>query len=139
MARSQLGLRISLELRQGLEARAQIEQRTITSLLERYIGEGLARDRNELIEQGMAPLIKEAVEEAVKEGINWGLGAVYKRLWDDLQPVLNAQADQVMLATRNTAVTRQLVYNLLGREVEETVLQEMYSLALSQAEKEGQQ
>ena len=61
--KKRLDIRIAEELRDGLDMIVVREGQTLTTIVERYIRDGIARDNGELIETNSLPEVRAAVRE----------------------------------------------------------------------------
>ncbi len=89
--KKQLGLRIEARLKDALDDRAQRLGVPVTSLLEKYISDGLARDNGELIEESSLPVIRQAVKEEVARSFS----QLYQQLAVDVEKATKRGDDRL--------------------------------------------
>lgn len=115
--KKRLDIRIAEELRDGIDVIIARDQHTLTSVVERYVRDGLARDNGELIEQNSLPEVRKAVREEVGKSIQ----ELYQQLSTDLAKSAKRSDDRLaalaVKAARFAGVAQRMIYSLLAKNV----------------------
>jgi hypothetical protein len=133
--KKRLDIRLESELRDGLDQRVQQSGDLLTTLVERYIAEGLARDAGQLIEVQSLPEIRAIVQQETTRAIE----QLYEQLSTNL--VRAAKRDTERLAKlsangwRDSGIAWRLLYALASHTVGNTKVREWYEDAKAKAGK----
>ncbi len=125
--KKRLELRIEPELRDGLDVETARTGTPLTTLVERYIRDGLARDHGQLIETDSLPEIRAAVREETARAI----GAAYQQLETGLDRMTHRNDERlvklIVNAARYAGHGQHMVHSLIakqyGRDLADRILE----------------
>lgn len=124
-----VNIRITSELRAGLNLRSEEEHVTITAVLERYIRAGLAHDNGILIQENALPHIRAAVREEVQIA----LAQLTEQLTADLTKAARRSDDRLanltMKAVRQAGLSQRMVFALTSKLAGRVFADESYEFA----------
>jgi GNAT superfamily N-acetyltransferase len=113
--KQRLEIRIEKELRDGIDVVVARSGQAVTTVVERYIREGLARDNGELMEESTLPLISKTVRHEVDQAFD----QLYEKLRADLQKSARRSDDRlaalIVKAARNAGIGQRMIQELLAR------------------------
>src|SRR5690242_7178011 len=121
MVKKRLDIRIAEELRDGVDLVAQRNGQNLTTVVERYVRDGLARDNGMLVEESSLPEIRAAVQEEVGKT----MAELYQKLSDDLKSHLketarrsdNRLAALIVKAARSAGIGQRMIYALVSKSI----------------------
>lgn len=133
--KKRLDLRIAGALRDGLDQRAQQTSLPLTTMVERYIAEGLARDAGQMVEVQSLPEIRAAVREETARAIE----QLSQQLSADLARSNKRDTERLAKLSshgwRNAGIAWRLLYALLSHLVGTDFARETYEDAKAKAGK----
>ena len=116
--KKRLDLRIESELRDGLDLRVEQSGAQLTSIVERYIRDGLAKDAGTLIELNSLPEVRVAVRDETTKA----MGQLYQQLSADLEKAARRDTERLAKissdAARAGGIGWRMVYALISHLVE---------------------
>jgi outer membrane PBP1 activator LpoA protein len=134
--KKRLDIRIAEELRDGIDLVASRDGHTLTTVVERYIEKGLARDNGELIEQSSLPAIRAAVREEVAKAMT----ELYQQLSADLQKSAKRSDDRlaalIIKAARSAGIAQRMLLSLAGKVLGQDAAMRAYEDAREKAGKD---
>jgi hypothetical protein len=133
--KKRLDIRIESALRDGLDQCAEQSGAMLTTIVERYLQEGLARDAGQLVEIQSLPEIRAIVRDETSRTIS----QLYEQLSADLAK--NAKRDTERLAKmsangwRDAGIAWRLLYALISKVVSAEYARQAYEDAKAKAGK----
>ena len=123
MAKQQLNVSISEDLKQALDQKSKREGRSLTAIVEDWIQQDTARQQGELLERQSLPLVREIIFEEVRRS-NAELytklhNAMIREIRDALKETIAQSTTRLAkLCTRtvrDSGIIRRLVYTFLSK------------------------
>ncbi|EFH79652.1 hypothetical protein [Ktedonobacter racemifer] len=136
MPKEQFNVRLDTTLKRALQDRANEAGQPLTQVLERYISEGLARDKGATIEASTVPVIRAAIREEMQRSME----TLTAQIHQDVQQISRRDTDRLaaltVKAARSAGIGQRLVYTLLAEEVGEEAADRVFERAVTLTAKE---